>query len=78
MNRQELARKLAQRLKISERLARALLEAFLEEIAEALRRGERVELRGFGSWTVKKRSSPHGPHSKIRLVFKPGKDWPSV
>ncbi len=76
MNRQELVRQLAKRLKVSQRLAQFLLEAFLEELTEALRREERVELRGFGSFVVRKRTSRRGPETKIRVVFKASKNWP--
>jgi len=57
MNQKELAKRLAQRLKISERLAGFLVKAFAEEIAEALVRGEKVSLRNFGSFRVKRSAS---------------------
>ena len=75
MNQKELAKRLAQRLKISERLAGFLVKAFAEEIAEALVRGEKVSLRNFGSFRVKRSASRKHPRSRVRVVFKPGKGW---
>lgn len=37
-----------------------LLDALFDEIAEALERGERVELRGFGAFSVRQRQSRVG------------------
>ena len=37
-----------------------LVNAILEEITEALRRGDRVELRGFGAFSVKRRDARAG------------------
>jgi len=86
MNTSLLARKLAQRLHISHNLAKLLVKAFFEEVAEALAHGEKVELRGFGSFEVRQ-SKPrtvrhpksgkeiHLP-SRPRVIFKPSKTWP--
>jgi integration host factor subunit beta len=41
-------------------------KAVLEEIQTALARRDRVELRGFGAFTVKVRVRPAGPKSKNR------------
>jgi integration host factor subunit beta len=35
----------------------AIVDVFFEQIAAALRRGDRVELRGFGSFAVKRRGA---------------------
>ena len=37
-----------------------IIDAILGEIADALARGERVELRGFGAFTVKRREARTG------------------
>ena len=74
MNLDQLARSLALRLGISHRLAKALVRAFFEEIAQALIRNERVELRGFGSFSVKTASPRRvkNPRNKREYVV-PGR-----
>ncbi len=87
MNTSTLAQIVAQRLKISERKAKFLVKAFFEEMAEALARGERIELRGFGSFEVRLQKSRVFRHpqsgQKIvlpprpKVIFKPSKLWSS-
>ena len=62
----------------------ALSEALIDEITTALARGERVELRGFGAFTVKKRDARTGRNprtgeavpvdEKVVPFFKAGKE----
>jgi len=66
MNRRELAKELAQRLRISQRLAEKLVRAFFEELGAAISRGERVELRGFGVFEVRERRTYLGTHPRTR------------
>jgi DNA-binding protein HU-beta len=49
----ELVRRAAQRVDRDEAAVAAVVDAFLEEIYEALRRGRSVSLRGFGSFSVR-------------------------
>ena len=61
-----------------------IVTTIFDEVAEALARGDRVELRGFGVFTAKKRParSARNPRSgkavvvpeKALLAFKPSKD----
>ena len=61
-----------------------IVGAILDTIADALARGERVELRGFGAFSVKKRDARHGRNprtgeavsvcEKHIPVFKTGKE----
>ncbi len=83
MNRSELVKKLAKRMHISDRLAEKLVKTFFEELTAALARGERIELRGFGSFEVKVRRAYVTIHprtgkplplpSKRRVYFRPSK-----
>ncbi|MCJ2005979.1 HU family DNA-binding protein [Methylobacterium sp. J-092] len=62
----------------------ALVDAILGRISDALLAGDRVEIRGFGSFTVKERPARQGHNpktgarigvpAKTALVFKAGKD----
>ncbi|KQO57987.1 MULTISPECIES: integration host factor subunit beta [unclassified Methylobacterium] len=61
-----------------------LVKAILDTIAEALSRGDRVELRGFGAFSVKRRDARRGRNprtgepvavsEKAIPVFKTGKE----
>lgn len=61
-----------------------IVNAILEEITRALTRGDRVELRGFGAFSVKKRDARMGRNprtgetvdveAKMIPVFKTGKE----
>ena len=66
----------------------SVVDAILEEVAEALSKGQRVELRGFGAFSVKKRLPRLGRNprtgdsvsvgEKFAPVFRTGKglrDW---
>ena len=67
-----------------QRDAEIIVGAILEEIVEALSRGDRVEIRGFGVFAVKQRKARVGRNpktgeqvdvkEKIVPYFKPGKD----
>lgn len=57
MNKQFLAQEIARTHKnISLEKARNITDLFFQEIINGLVKGERVEIRGFGSFSVKKRS----------------------
>jgi integration host factor subunit beta len=66
-----------------ERDAEKIVDAILEEIASALARGDRVEIRGFGAFSVKQRAARliRNPrtgvevpvHEKYFPTFRPGR-----
>jgi integration host factor subunit beta len=68
-----------------ERDAEHVVDAVLGEITKALSRGERVELRGFGAFTMKHRGSRIGRNpktgvnvsvsQKYALSFRASKNW---
>ena len=53
MNKSELVEKLAERAKITKKKAEQVVNLVFEQMTEALRRGDRIEIRGFGSFTSK-------------------------
>jgi integration host factor subunit beta len=67
-----------------ERDIEKIVTAILDEMVEALRRGDRVELRGFGAFSVKFREARNGRNPRTGAVvavgrkaipaFKTGKD----
>ena len=69
---------------LAKKHAELIVETVFGNIAEALRRGERVELRGFGSFRLRRRAQRRGRNprtgdrvdvaSKHVAYFKPGKE----
>ncbi len=53
MNKSELVERLADRAKITKKRAEQVVNLVFEQMTEALKRGERIEIRGFGSFTSK-------------------------
>jgi integration host factor subunit beta len=53
LNKSELVEKLAERAKITKKRAEQVVNLVFEQMTEALRRGDRIEIRGFGSFTSK-------------------------
>ena len=70
--------------RVSKRESSELVELVFETIKDALRRGEKIELRGFGSFRLRRRDSRRGRNPKTgdrvdvppkRVpYFKPGKE----
>jgi len=85
MIKSELVQKIAERNPhLYQRDVENIVNAILETITDALSRGDRVELRGFGAFSVKKRDARTGRNprtgetvsvsEKVIPVFKTGKD----
>jgi len=60
MIKSELIQRLAETTGILQRDAERVVTTIFDEIMEALRRGDRVELRGFGAFSVKSRPARVG------------------
>ncbi len=84
MTKAELVSAIAQAADISKKEADAALKAAVQAVSEALQRGERVAIPGFGIFSVKERAPRKGrnprtgeviniPARKV-VVFKPAKD----
>ena len=83
MNKAELVEAMAIKTGETKKSAEASLNALVEVVTEALKKGEKIQLVGFGSFEVRKRASRKGrnpqtgeelkiPASKAP-VFKAGK-----
>ncbi len=57
MKKSDITREIAKRKGISQRKARAIVDQVFQAVAEALTRGEKVEIRGLGTFKVKKKPS---------------------
>lgn len=83
MNKSELIGSIAEKGDLSKKDAEKALNAFLESVEEALTKGDKVQLVGFGSFEVRERAARKGrnPQTKEEItipatkapVFKVGK-----
>lgn len=83
MNKMELIAEVAEKAELSKKDAESAVTAAVDAITEALRKGEKVQLVGFGSFEVKVRAERMGrnPQTKEPIpipaskapVFKAGK-----
>jgi integration host factor subunit beta len=75
MNKSELIEALAQDISIPHREAAAITNTIIETMTEALAKGESIEIRGFGSFVIKKYDSYEGRNPKTgkKIKVKPKK-----
>lgn len=84
MNKFELAKCLAEKLSVTQKLSTDFLNAMQEIVADELSRDEKVLLKGFGSFTSWKQTersgrnprngTPHMIEPRTSVKFKPGKE----
>lgn len=60
LTKADLSNHLTENLELAKKDADSLVNSFLESIANALHRGEGVELRGFGSFRLRDRKARQG------------------
>lgn len=70
MNKSELIDAISKNAKLSKKQANAALDATLETISDAMRRGQRVALIGFGTFGAVLRKARKGINPKTRQVIK--------
>jgi DNA-binding protein HU-beta len=83
MNKSDLVTSMAEKGSLSKKDAEKALNAFMESVEEALVKGDKVQLIGFGSFEVRTRAARKGrnPQTKEELtipeskapIFKVGK-----
>jgi len=84
MNKSELIKALSEQKKMHVDEATKVVGAFVDSVKEALLRGDRVEIRGFGSFKIKDYEGYTGRNPKTGTVvqvkpkklpfFRPGKE----
>ena len=84
MTKAELVDEIAQKADLTRKHSEVIVDAVFSSIIEALQEGDKIELRGFGSFRVRHRASCTGRNPKTGegvLVpakkvpyFKPGKE----
>jgi DNA-binding protein HU-beta len=60
MNKTELVAAMAERTELSKKDAEAALKAFTDVVAEELKKGEKIQLVGFGTFEVSERQARTG------------------
>ena len=83
MTRADIVDEVAENADLSKKKAEVVVQTVLECLVDALKSGERVELRGFGSFRFRKRNARQGRNPKTGALvevaakripyFKPGK-----
>ena len=70
MNKAELVAAVAEKAEISKKDAEAAVKAFTDVVAEELKKGEKVQLVGFGTFEVSKRAAREGRNPQSGAVMK--------
>lgn len=70
MNKQELVSAMAEKANLSKKDAEAALVAFIGSVQGALKRGEKVQLVGFGSFEVRDRAARVGRNPQTGAEMK--------
>lgn len=88
MTKAELVEEVAKAADLTKKDSEQLVEVVFESIIKALNAGEKIELRGFGSFRVRERDSRRGRNPKTGApvdipakrvaYFKPGKELKEV
>ena len=63
MNKTELVAAMAEQTNLSKKDAEAALKAFIDVVSEELKKGEKVQLVGFGTFEVSERAAREGRKS---------------
>ena len=85
MNKAELITSMAEKSQLTKKDAELALKAFMDSVQEALEKGEKVQLVGFGTFETRERAAREGrnPRTKETIsipastvpVFKAGKEF---
>ena len=84
MNKTQLIDAIAEDAGITKAAAKKALESFLGNVSDSLKKGDKVSLVGFGSWSVSERAAREGRNpqtgktikiaAKNVVKFKPGSE----
>lgn len=77
MTKAELIEKVAEDIKLTKKQTEIIVNTVFKSITDALSNGDKVELRGFGSFKIKKRGPREGRNPKTgKSVSIPAKNVP--
>ena len=85
MNKAELITSMAEKSQLTKKDAESALKAFIDSVQEALEKGEKVQLIGFGTFETRERAAREGRNPRTKEIikipaskspaFKPGKEF---
>ena len=88
MTKADLVEKVANEAEMTKKDAEQLVEIIFDSIIDSLNKGEKIELRGFGSFRVRQRNARQGRNPKtgdsVKIpakrvaYFKPGKELKEI
>ena len=70
MNKTELIAAMAEQTQLSKKDAEAALKAFIDVVSEELKKGEKVQLVGFGTFEVSERAAREGRNPQTGATMK--------
>ena len=70
MTKSDIIREVAEGTGLTKVEIEAVLDGVIKSISESLKRGERVDLRGFGSFIIKQRSAREARNPATREIVK--------
>jgi DNA-binding protein HU-beta len=70
MNKAELIAKIAEDAGITKTQANASVDAFVDAVTKTLKKGDKVTLVGFGTFSVSKRAARNGRNPQTGAVIK--------
>ena len=77
MTKADLVEEVSKKSELSKKDAEVIVQTVLDSIVGSLKGGEKVELRGFGSFRLRERASREGRNPKTgEKVFVPAKKVP--
>jgi integration host factor subunit beta len=77
MNKAELINKVSEKANVTQKVAKVIVDTLFDGMMESLEKGERIEIRGFGSFVVRHYGAYKGRNPKTgEIVDVPPKKLP--
>lgn len=70
MNKADLVKEISQKASVNQATAQKALESMLDTFKESLKKGEKIQLIGFGSFEVAKRAERKGVNPQTKKEIK--------
>ncbi len=70
MNKTELVALLAEKADVTKKDAEKVLGAFVDVVGDALKKGDKIQLVGFGTFEARKRAARTGKNPQTKAVIK--------
>lgn len=77
MNKPEIVAAIAEKTGMKKKDAEAMIDAFVDTVKEALKKGDKVALIGFGTWGTRERAKRNGVNPRTgKKISIPAKTVP--